>query len=100
MAVSRQAYARPSRLVSGLARNQEWVAESAEKTRVFDIGVVDANSPPRIADPGLAIVGQKWVSLPPAVRAGILAMVNTAAPDVTVEPVDEATAKERRAARA
>jgi len=31
-------------------------------------------------DPDLVVVTQKWAQLPDAVRAGILAMVNAAAP--------------------
>ena len=36
-------------------------------------------------DPDLLAVAEKWASLPPAVRAGILAMVNATVPDSAAE---------------
>jgi hypothetical protein len=68
---------------SGLTRNQESGMENAEKTGVFQIRGSDLGSAREILpfDPDLLTVAGKWSSLPPAVRTGILAMVNATVPE-------------------
>jgi hypothetical protein len=67
---------------------------NAEKTGVFQIRGSDLGSPQQILplDHDLLTVAGKWASLPPAVRAGILAMVNATVPDA---PAGKPAAAER-----
>jgi hypothetical protein len=73
-------------LASGLTRNHAEACENAEKTGDFENATsANANTLEILPlDPGLQTVASKWASLPPAIRAGILAMVNAA----SAEPSD------------
>ena len=78
-----------SELASGLTRNQESGTGNAEESGVFQIRGSDLGSPQQIqpSDPDLLAVAEKWPSLPSAVRAGIVAMVNAAVPDTAAREV-------------
>jgi len=65
----------------GLTRNQDPIDENAEKIAVsenLETNRRQTDSAVSGLDPDLLAIAQKWASLPAAVRAGIVAMVNAA----------------------
>ena len=83
-----------------LIKSQGEVSKSAEKTSIFEIGIAKWIVPVKDDGVDLLAVAEKWSALPAAVRAGILAIVNAAAPDAPAVAVDLPADITRRAAQA
>jgi len=65
------------------AAGQEWHSKTSEKQGDSTTGNTQNDAPDKLSinsDPNLARLIEVWSSLPPAVRAGIKAMVEASAP--------------------
>ena len=91
-------------LASSLTRNQPVSEESPGNSGISAIGAVigvgGQDSPQPAADPELLFVAEKWASLPAAIRAGVVAMINGLVPGASVESPDALPLNKRRSLKA